>query len=804
MKRKSVIVGTSLLSGLVAFPHGAFAQESPESEGAGIQEIVVTARRVEESLQQTPVAVTAINTAALEQAQVTDVTDLQRTAPSLVVATGAPSSSGFTYVSMRGQGNLQPTVSNDPAVGIYIDGVYIARPSQGLTDLNDLQRVEVLRGPQGTLFGRNTTGGALNILTNDPKNEFSAALNVGGGDYDHRQAGLVVNAPITETLAARVTYAYKGRDGYVDNPILDREIADLDSHFVRGKLRWAGDGDWSATLSGDYNKITDHGQMVGLSGVNAAVLQGILPPAAAPLAAQAAAQMTPYLQSHDNWYRNYAAGYRVPAAGSLTGLSAGAQDLFNTLPYNELEAYGSSLTVNGKFGIVDFKSITAYRYSDTTGIVDTDGTPVALLTTYAGYESKALSQEFQFFGDLGDRFNWISGAYFSREEGREFSISQNLGFAGTGLNNQNDADVTNVTTGVFAQGYYKLTDTLRATVGGRWTWDRRNTWLHNQRINGAAPDALVTTAAVRNCTVTLTGACTLAQKETFDYPAWTAGLDWQASDDLFVYVKTSAASKAGGWNTRAGALPAFEPEDTKDVEIGAKADWLDRRLRTNVAVFHAWQSDVQRNAAALVNGAVTQYLVNAGDAKVKGVELEITALPWTGMEMTASASFMDGEYDKGTFTEVQNLGTAAAPALVTVDRSGEPLPQLPEQQFNFGATQTVLVPFGELTLHADYAYIGEQFFNPVTAAAGSSAARLAIFAETNRLARTASYGLINARVGLQLDNPNLEFSLYGRNLGDKEYVTRSFADLYPQLGFAANFIGEPRTWGANVTYRFGN
>jgi iron complex outermembrane receptor protein len=694
---------------------------------------------------------------------------------------------------------LQPTVSNDPAVAIYIDGVYIARPSQGLTDLNDLQRVEVLRGPQGTLFGRNTTGGALNILTNDPTDEFSAAVNVGGGDYGYRQAGLTLNTPITDSLSGRVTYAYKSRDGYVENPLRNRDIADQDSHFVRGKLRWAGDGDWSAILSGDYNKITDHGQMVGLTGVDATVLQGLVPPAAAPLAVQAAAQMSAYLQTHSNWYRNYGTGYQVPSAAALAPLSPAGRNLFSTAPYNELEAYGSSLTVTGKFGAIDFKSITAYRYSDTSGIVDTDGTPVALLTTYAGYESKALSQEFQFFGDIGDRFNWISGAYFSREEGREFSISQNLGFLGT-LANQNDADVTNITTGVFAQGYYKLTDTLRATAGGRWTWDRRNTWLHNQRVYGQAPDALVTAAQVRNCNVTIAGACSLAQKEQFDYPAWTVGLDWQAADDLFVYIKTSAASKAGGWNTRAGALPAFDPEDTKDVEIGAKADWLDRRLRTNIALFHAWQSDVQRNAAAFVGSAVTQFLVNAGDAKVKGAELEITALPWTDMELTASASFMDGEYDNGSFTEIQNVPGVGN---VTVDRSGEPLPQLPERQFNFGATQKLIVPFGEMTLHADYAYIGEQFFNPVTAAPESSPARLAIFAETNRLARTSGYGLVNARVGFQFDNPNLEVSLYGRNLTDKEYVTRSFADLYPQLGFAAQFIGEPRTWGANVTYRFG-
>src|SRR5690606_18409978 len=180
----------------------AYAQNGAQQPAATqLDEIVVTARRTEENLQSTPVAVTAVGAEALERNQVADVTDLQRTAPSLSVATGAPSASGFAFVAIRGQGNLQALVSNDPAVAIYVDGVYIRRPSQGLTDLLDLQRVEVLRGPQGTLFGRNTVGGALNIISADPTGEFGGMIRVEAGSYDQMGASLVLNTPITERLS---------------------------------------------------------------------------------------------------------------------------------------------------------------------------------------------------------------------------------------------------------------------------------------------------------------------------------------------------------------------------------------------------------------------------------------------------------------------------------------------------------------------------------------------------------------------------------------------------------------------------
>jgi iron complex outermembrane recepter protein len=307
---------------------GGYAQDvAGGAEASGLEEIVITARRSEENLQSTPVSVTAVTSETLQRAQVDNAADLQRLAPNLNIATGSPSVSSFAFVSLRGQTQVNPGAASDPAVGIYIDDVYIPRPSQGLFDFADLQRVEVLRGPQGTLFGRNTTGGALNIVTVEPTGEFSSSVRAAYGNHDSVEAGVTANLPlIGDELAARVVYSFNRHEGYGKNATLDRRTADQDgSHFARAKLRWAPEGsDWSVTLAGDYNQQRDHGQMIGLAGFNAAALAPVvaqvsaafpaLAPTLAPLA-DLTPMLTPYLHQEGNWYTTYGTG--GPLAGEL-------------------------------------------------------------------------------------------------------------------------------------------------------------------------------------------------------------------------------------------------------------------------------------------------------------------------------------------------------------------------------------------------------------------------------------------------------------------------------------------------------
>jgi iron complex outermembrane recepter protein len=771
------------------------AAQSANGGQTGIEDIVVTARRTEERLQTTPVAVTALSSQSLETAQVQDATDLQRVTPSFSIQTGGPSVSGLVFVSIRGQQNQNPGTANDPTVATYIDGVYVPRPSQGQTDLDDLQRLEVLRGPQGTLFGRNTTGGAVNIITADPKDYFEVIAKGEIGNYSYRSAGLTVNAPLADGLAFRVTGNYHERDGYVRNRALGTFADDPESYFVRGKLRYEGAG-FDITLSGDYNKINDNGQKVGLVAFNPAVFTAL------PGGANVPALLAPYLQTSATWYETNGTAFVLPTvtpAGTTiyNSLPADVRALYLEKPQNQVIAYGFGGTINVDLGgDLALKSITGYRYSDSTGLIDTDGTPVPLLTTRSGYGSEQFSQEIQLSGKSGD-FRYILGGYYGHETGYESSVSQTFGFIpAPRFITENAADVTNITKGLFAQGTYSFTPELRFTGGLRWTWDNREVVLHNKSRLG---DPSTCTLPNRD-PGTL---CDQTQKASFDYPAWTVGLDYQASSNAFLYIQTRGASKSGGWNVRAGSIPAFAPERVRDIEAGAKLDWFDRRLRTNVALFFSRTEGLQKQIGALIPGTTqpTQYLINAGNANIYGAEFEVTAVPVTGLELNANLSLLDGQYQKGSFTEVQSVGGVN----VTVDRSNEPLPQLAKVQFMVGATQTVPLSFGDLRIHADYAYIGPMSISPVTPAPGVSAAVRATYDTQNALTRIKGYGLLNGRIGLQLNDPNVELFMFARNILDKKYTTRVFADLYTQgLGFVQRTVGDPFTIGGGVTVRFGS
>lgn len=767
------------------------ADTAPRSTGIG--DIVVTARRQSERLQSTPVAVTALTSETLQQTQIQDAVDLQRVTPSLSIQTGGPSVSGLVFLSIRGQNNQNPGTANDPTVATYLDGVYIPRPSQGQTDFNDLERIEVLRGPQGTLFGRNTTGGALNIITAQPTDRFELLAKAEVGNYDYRSISGTVNVPITDALAARVTGAFRDRSGYAHNDALDRDADDNRSYFTRAKLRYEGAG-FDLTLSGDYNRLTDKGQKVGLVAFNPAVFTAL------PGGAAVVPILNRYIQTKDSWYTTNGTGYVLPTvtpAGTaiFNALPAGVRQLYSEKPQNKVIAYGFAATANVELND-DFaiKSITAYRYSNSTGLVDTDGTPVPLLTTRSGYGSKQFSEELQLTGKIGDRFNFILGGYYGSEDGYESSVSQTFGFIpAPRFITENFADVKNVSKGLFGQGYYKLAEGVRLAGGLRWTWDDRDVVLHNKTRLG---DPATCSVAQKDPG----SVCDQTQKASFDYPAWTLGIDYQASPNAFFYAKTSGAAKSGGWNVRAGSLPAFSPEKLKDVEAGTKLDWFDRRLRTNATVFYSWTKGVQRQLGTLFNGQPTQYLINAGNTRIYGAEFEITAVPWTGMELAGNLSLLRGHYENGTFIETQVVNGAP----VRVDRSGEPLPQLPRQQFTISATQRVPASFGTFNIHADYSYISSQLITPVTAAPNASAATQAVFATQNALTRVPGYGLLNGRVGLQLDDPAVEIYVFGRNLLAKKYTSRVFADLYTQgLGFIQRTVGDPFTFGAGVTYRFG-
>ncbi|MES2156230.1 MAG: TonB-dependent receptor [Pseudomonadota bacterium] len=795
---KAVTLGTIATGALIAaMAQPAYAQQPQTGAVTGIQDIVVTARRTEESLQTTPIAVTALSPEALTTAKVENVVDLQRTAPGLVIGRGSAGGDGIVFVAIRGQGNLQPILANDPAVATYIDGIYIPRPSTGMTDLQDIQRLEVLRGPQGTLFGRNTTGGAINIITSEPDDQLSGTFKAEYGNYNNLGVSASVNVPLAQDLAIRVSGAINDREGYGNNPLNNRDFSDNKSKFLRGKMKYDGNG-WDLTLSADWNRQTNQGQQTALYAFNPAIVPAAFQPG-----------LTAGLLKKANWWDNMATGTSI-AAGIGT-LTPEAQALYGVQPFNTLEVYGFSGTINVELGGLNLKSITGYRHSMNYGLSDTDATAVPLLGTFAGSGSYYVSQELQVSGNITDSLSFITGAYAGKESGYEFSRSQIFG----GLIRDSNADVTNKTFGLFAQAYYEITPTLRAVGGFRYTWDTRNSVLHNAQVLGRPYNVPVAgTPTGINCTVTpsepvTATTCNQVQNAKFNYPAWNLGVDWQAADNIFLYLATRGAAKAGGWNLRAGGLPAFSPEKVKDVEAGFKVDLFDRRVRFNTAVFHTWKDDNQAIVNSFVTGiGVTQYIQNNGKVRIWGIENELTVVPWEGMTLSVNGSLQNGKYVKGSFSETQVIAGSGCtnPAGVVngcvVDLSGLPLLQLPKKQLNISATQKIPLGGGTLAVTGAYAYIGAQHFDAVKAADQASAATKAAYEVENTLGRVPGYGIFNGRIAFQLENPNVEIAVYGRNIGDKKYLLRRFPDLYRTLGIAAAYVGQPGTYGVETTFKF--
>jgi iron complex outermembrane recepter protein len=801
--RTLFLTSTVLAAGLAM--SGAAQAQTPQPEEdtdqGGIAEIIVTARKTSENLQTVPVAVTALDAEDLAARQVLEVTDLARTAPSLTVSTGGTGPASIIYLAIRGQAQNSPNSLSDSSVGIYMDGVYVARPIVGNLGFLDMGSAEVLRGPQGTLFGRNTTGGALNLTSNRPTDEYEGMLKVSLGNYSQKTIEGMVNAPLSEAVGLRVAARYGTRDGYFQNNRIGYPQGSIDKDFVlRGTLVVKPvDSNLKLTVIGDFVRYADDGNATAVAAINPGVLT--LPAYGAFINSEfarfvTAAQLPAFTAANSRW------------TDTFSRPQTGDPQIDKLQNNNEVDAIAGTLEWDA--GGVNVKSITAYRKSFTDDSLDLHGFPTTVnpFTIFlpnassafvSTYNNKQFSQELQLSGTSG-ALDWQTGVYYFKESGNEQSRAFVLG----GVQSARTlSDYSSRSVGAFAQINYHVTDALRVTGGLRYTWDKRTIDRHSTN-NWRLPDNLEVCTVGPNAGLTAAAApCTDPRSARFKYPAWTLGADYRVSDQLFIYAKTSGASMSGGFNSRFVPAPftqQFNPEKVRDAEIGFKGDFLDRRLRTNLAFFYAKQSNVQRIVNALVGTTLTQFVTNTGKVNAKGFEFEGTALPWEGMELTGTVSYLDAKYVRGSRTE--NQGTALVPVLV--DRSGEPVTQAPKWTWNVGATQTFPTSFGEVSLHADYAYIGSRAMDAATArtiAQGGTQANINAVAIGNAASIIKGYGLLNGRIAINLEDSGFELAFWGRNLLNQAWFTNVFNN-YTGLGATVQYQGAPRTFGATATIKF--
>jgi len=734
------------------------AATAEADDGARLDEVVVTARRRSERAQDTPISLTVLEGTDMAERSITTFNDLQQTTPSLRITPSALSSTS-SFISLRGQSVNESRLSVDPSIAIYVDGVALPR-AVGVDTLNllDIERVEILKGPQGTLFGKNTTGGAINITTGQARlAEWQGLARGRLGSYGTIAAGGMINIPVSETFALRLVGDLSSRDGFGRNRVAGNRHGKLDAQTVRATALWEPAPQLSLTLRGDYtqaettppaNKGATVTSATGLALREVAVETGL------PLTPAGFAQARTLIENHQ--------GRSLDGAENVAG-------------YDNIEVWGFSGTIAWELNdALTLKSITAQRHLVQDRAIDLDGTPYRLLDIIgARVTDEQFSQEVQLAADLfDDRLNLILGGYYAKEDGTEFNVQRALGVlsAAAGPTVQ-DADVVNETIGAFAQGSFKISDTVSITGGIRYTEDQRSVTVRNRNsVNCLAfGRPLAAGPCVRDVPTV-----------KFDAITYTASLEYKPRSGLLIYLKTNRGYRTGGvYQTAGAATPAaadatfapFQPEYVTDYEVGLKADWLDRRLRTNVAYFHSDYSDIQRLRAVALPGttAVVNVLQNIAKAKIDGVEVDVTALPIEGLELQASVAYTDAR-----FTDYTVNG---------VDLTATPFALTPKWSYGLTVAYTAPLSVGSLRLQADYMWEDEAF---VTA--------------PNAFRR--SLGLLNARVTLQFEELDLDVAIYGRNLTD-ERRSRYRTDVTDPLGFIFNGPNnEPRAFGVEVTKRF--
>ena len=674
----------------------AAAQTQPSGSAKGFDEIVVTARRVSENLQRVPLSVTAITGEALEANNIIQVEDVQRVTPGLQVnaTTRGSSTPGF---ALRGQRAYNVNLLTDPAVSVYFAEVGQARTTGTNQTLFDLESVQVLKGPQGTLFGRNTTGGAILIAPKRPEDEFGGYLQAAMGNYDFVDIEGAINVPLSPTLALRVSGKKSERDGYFTNVLNGQRAQDLHAESYRAFLAWEPTSNLRMDLIGTYFKSDEVGTAVKLKLVDPRGIPAAFPGAVKDILAAAYADELAQTQALGKYeYRNtipFDTGAKVYGIQHTTTL--------------DLDSGLDELAIKNIFGYRNIKS----RYNG-----DTEGGGIAIIDYRGVMNEHQISDELQLIGRNGN-FDFITGLFYFKEKGRDtldqfrqFDILTPVALGPTPEVFQ-DFDGTNQSYSAFVHGTYKLdalADGLSVSGGLRYTRDKRAvTWHSRNEIRSPAG------TNDRAYLGLLTGAindasdrdlCADNGKTTFSKITYDVSLNYQASRDVLVYVAHRRGYRSGGFNTSPrndGQTAPFAPEVVDDIELGVKSQFGGAvPIRFNGALFYSKYNDVQRLTSTVIGTQLSSQIVNAAKATIKGLEFDFTAHPTSWLDLSAGYSYLDAKYNE--WEDTYSVGGV----LTAVDISDSGFTYIPKHQLN--ASAAVHFPVGEgggeMSFQASYYY----------------------------------------------------------------------------------------------------
>ena len=845
MTYKTLLLRTVFaLSAASLLPAGqAFAQD----DGVSIEEVVVTARKREESLQSVPIAVTAQTGAQLEKRSIDEPTDLGRIVPSLFVQQTSSAKPNIAFFVLRGQAGGDNILTVSQPVGMYIDGVNVPHPVGANGSFFDLTRVEVLKGPQGTLYGRNTTAGAINFITRDA--DWDGVHGFVQGEltkFKGRKAVGAVNIPVVDdVLAVRVAGQYWKRDGFGYSRITgQKQGGDHDDWNIRGTVNFNPSDNFTAVLKGELGKADRVGNLVKMLDLQTAATIG-------------------------------AAATAIAEANANDGSPAGLNLLLSCVGGNLFESCTGSdnfevdktkhLSLDMNWDITDnvrLRSVTGYHWFTVLSHFDIDGSPYQLGESSGGtntfqpdtgvarppvgvllpngtvpplgpyllpfearpdQESGQWTQEFNLSGELMDgKVNWLLGAFASNDKGKGVQISvrnPSLGvltapfYAPSIPNSFEGLDVDAKTWAVFTQNDIKFTDIFSATLGLRYTKEKlfmnNASWAFNQNF----PAALNPSAGAGKVYQCLYGplgptgapdqygparlatyqtdpkACSLLQRASFNGTSYMASLNAQWTPDILTYAKISKGFRGGALQLRLPSAAAAGPETGKDYEVGLKADFLDRRLRTNIAWFRTDYTNQQFSFLVILpSGARTTQLFNAASSKYQGWEAEVMARPMSGLSLSANISYLDAKY-------IRFPGFPSA-ARGNIDAAGlRPESAGPKWNYSFSTRYEVDAGAGKLGIQADYA---NQSNIPLNATNEQP-----LLPDALERSMRVNPGLLSGRIDYDLADMGLRLSVFGTNLTNEKYAGLGLAQGV-NGGITTGIVREPRVFGVAVRYSFGN
>jgi iron complex outermembrane receptor protein len=751
-------------------------------------DILVTARRRAESVQDVPLAMSVLGAEALERKGAYHLQQLYQEVPSLTVYTSNPRN---VTINIRGLGSNVATANNglDLGVGFYVDDVYYARVGQSGFDLVDLDRVEILRGPQGTLFGRNTTAGAIVITTKRPSFETEASGDVSVGNYGLVQGRGTISGAITDDIAGRLSFEATNRDGFVRNIFQDRRVHDFQNYTVRGQLLFKPTEDLTIRVIGDYARQEQSCCVPMLLGSLTTYDNG----AAIPFNyAQRIAQF----------------GYKPPLADPKDRITD--SDWLGPI---RMEQGGVQVNAEYDFGGATLTSVSAARFWEWTPRNDPDYSALNVSLEGNQYDrQRQFSQELRLASNGKKTIDWVVGVYafhqripgwFINEYGRdagEFLIApgtagltpaqRRAALEGTFTYASSEPKTTSFAG--FGQGVWHLTPAVDLTVGLRYTHERKYGFYEQVR-GGGSPLSTLTPAqvALRNSYTPIYARYELDR--SWGDVSGVASLSGKLGEDALVYVTYARGQKSGGLNfatlplSSTGQplldLAVVAPEKVDNYEVGLKSEWLDRRLTANLSAF---LTDVSNYQSTIVDASVVParaYIANVGDVRSYGIEGDLKARPIEGLSLYASGTWNPAEYRR--YTNAQCPFEVRAPGQPTVcDLSGGRLPAAPRWALSAGGSYDAALS-DTITgfVGADYAF------------------RSSFYTSYNlsRFSLVEGFGLVNARIGVRAEDGKWEASLWSRNLLNKLYyysngISENGAVFYGQPG-------DPRTLGLTLRHR---